>query len=162
MSTALLLALLAAAPDPATPVTVEGIGALRIGLPVSALRRMGARPGETPETPGACHYWGFPGQDRIGLMVIGNRLMRIDIYDPAYRTRSGARVGMTEARIRRIYGPAMRVRPHPYTYPDGHYLIYHPAGHGHGLIVETDPDTRRAEMMRVGYWPQVQYIEGCQ
>lgn len=158
---AILAALAFAAPSPSAPVTLEGVGAVRIGMDVAALRRLGAEPGETPDQPGDCHYWGFPDQDRLGLMVVERRLVRIDIYDPAYRTRSGARVGMAEARIRSLYGRRMQVRPHPYTYPDGHYLIYHPRG-AYGLIFETDAGTHRAEMMRVGYWDQVQWIEGCQ
>lgn len=140
------------------PVTTRGVGALRIGMPGSALRRLGAEPAEAPETPGGCHYWRVRTGDRIRLMVVGDRLVRIDITNPAYRTWSGAGVGMTEAEIRRIYGRALRVRPHPYD--RGRYLTYHRDGDPFGLIIETDPDNRAA-MMRVGYWRNVQWIEGC-
>ncbi|HYI48970.1 MAG TPA: hypothetical protein VEX35_10950 [Allosphingosinicella sp.] len=150
-------ALAAAGPEEA-PVTTRGIGALRIGMPAAALRRLGAEPAEAPETPGGCHYWRVRSGDRIRLMVAGDRLVRIDITNPAYRTWSGAGVGMTEAEIRRIYGRALRVRPHPYD--GGRYLTYHRDGDPYGLIIETDPDNRAA-MMRVGYWRNVQWIEGC-
>lgn len=150
-------ALAAAGPEEA-PVTTRGVGALRIGMPAAALRRLGAEPAEVPETPGGCHYWRVRSGDRIRLMVAGDRLVRIDITNPAYRTWSGAGVGMTEAEIRRIYGRALRVRPHPYD--GGRYLTYHRQGDPYGLIIETDPDNRAA-MMRVGYWRNVQWIEGC-
>ena len=164
MLSVIAAAMLAAAqqPDAEAPVTTRGVGALRIGMPAAALRRLGAEPAETPETEGGCHYWRLRGGDRIGLMVIGDRLVRIDIYNPAYRTYRGAGVGMTEAEIRRIYRGTMQVRPHPYTYPDGQSLIYHAAGDRYGLIIETDAGTGIAEMMRVGYWRHVQWIEGCQ
>lgn len=158
--------LAAAAPEEMAPVTTRGLGALRIGMPTATLRARGAVATETPETQGACHYWRMPGPvgsyGRIGLMVVGDRLVRIDIYDPAYRTWSGAGVGMLEADIRRIYGRAIQVRPHPYTGPEGHYLIYRVRGDRYGMIIETDPDSGRAEMMRVGLWEYVQWIEGCQ
>ena len=58
---------------------------------------------------------------------------------------------MTEAEIRRLY-PAMRVEPHPYTGPEGHYLVFRARGEPYGLIVETDPDSGRATQLRVGTW----------
>jgi len=81
--------------------------------------------------------------------------------DARYRTASGARVGMSEAEVRRRYGPAMRVEPHPYTGPEGHYLIYRARGEPYGLIVETNYETGRAGSIRVGLWRYVQLIEGC-
>jgi hypothetical protein len=157
---AILAALLLAAPFPSAPVTLDGVGALRIGMDVAALRRLGAAPGETPEEPGGCHYWSFPSQNQMGLMVIERRLVRIDIFDPAFRTRSGARVGMTGGEVRAIYGRTIEVRPHPYTAPDGHYLVYHPRRAAHGMIMETSGG--RVESLRVGAWTHVQWIEGCQ
>jgi len=157
------MALAAAAPEKEpeeAPVTTRGVGALRIGMPSAALRRLGAEPAEAPERAGGCHYWRVRTGDRIRLMVVNDRLVRIDITNPAYRTWSGAGVGMTEAAIRRIYGRAIRVQPHPHTSPEGRYLIYRRDGDRYGLIIETDADTRAA-MMRVGYWQNVQWSEGC-
>lgn len=161
MIEALLTALLLQAPAPATPVTIHGIGALRIGMPVAALRRLGARTREMPEEPGGCHYWSLRAREGIALMVFGNRLVRIDISNSAYRTASGARVGMSEAEIRRIYGAALRVEPHPYTGPEGHYLVYQARSEPYGLIFETSHEDQRALSMRIGRWEHVQWIEGC-
>ena len=87
-------------------------------------------------------------------------MVRIETEDRRYRTASGARVGMTEGEIRRLY-PGMRVEPHPYTGPQGHYLVFRARGEPYGLIVETDPDSGRATQMRAGTWEAVQLIEGC-
>ncbi len=96
-----------------TPVTLHGIGDLRIGMSVAELRRRGATMEENPLEEGDCNYWRLPGRDGLAFMVVGGRVVRIDIQNPAYRTQSGAHVGMSEAEVRAIYGPAMRVEPHP-------------------------------------------------
>jgi hypothetical protein len=93
------------------------------------------------------------------MMVVGGRLVRIDTDDPRYRTRSGARVGMSEREVRALYGAQLRVEPHPYTAPDGHYLVYRARSEPFGLIFETDRG--RVISFRVGYWENVQWIEGC-
>ena len=143
------------------PVTLHGIGGLRIGTPVAALRRMGARGENYPDPDVDCSYWQAPRWPGLMMMVSGGRVVRIETEDRRYRTASGARVGMTEAEIRRIYGSGMRVEPHPYTGPQGHYLVYRARGEPYGLIVETDPDSGRATQFRVGTWEAVQLIEGC-
>jgi len=157
-----LLALALTAPGE-IPVTLHGIGDLRIGLPVAELRRRGATREENPlEEEGVdCAYWRLPGRDGLAFMVAGGRVVRVDIDDAAYRTASGAHVGMSEAEIRAIYGAAMRVEPHPYTGPEGHYLIYRARSEPYGLIIETSYEDSRAERMRVGLWRYVQLIEGC-
>ena len=159
MIAGLFAALLLAAPWDA-PLTTQGIGALRIGMPVAALRRMGATGENYPDPEIDCSYWRTPRWPGLAMMVSGGRVVRIETEDRRYRTASGARVGMTEAEIRRIY-PSMRVEPHPYTGPQGHYLVYRARGEPYGLIVETDPDTGRATQFRAGLWEAVQLIEGC-
>jgi hypothetical protein len=148
---------------PATPpVTLHGIGGLRIGLTVAELRRMGASEEENPlGDEGDCNYWRLPGHDGLAFMVVGGRVVRIDIDNPAYRTASGAQVGMREAQVRAIYGAAMRVEPHPYTGPEGHYLIYRARAEPYGLIFATNYEDGRTESLRVGLWRYVQLIEGC-
>jgi hypothetical protein len=155
-----LIALALAAPGD-TRVTLHGVGDLRVGLPLAALRRMGATAEENPPGDGDCNYWHLPGREGLALMVVGGRVVRIDIESPAYRTASGARVGMREAEIRAIYGAALRVEPHPYTGPEGHYLIYRARAEPYGLILETNYETGRVGQLRVGLWRYVQLIEGC-
>lgn len=149
---------LAAAPWDA-PLTLQGIGTLRVGTTVAQLRRMGARGENYPDPDVDCSYWRAPRWPGLAMMVSGGRVVRIETEDRRYRTASGARIGMAEAEIRRRYGRAMRVQPHPYTGPEGHYLVYRARGASYGLIVETDG--RRATQIRVGTWEAVQLIEGC-
>ena len=86
--------------------------------------------------------------------------LRIDGRDSTVATREGARVGDSEARIKSLYGSAVRVEPHKYTGPTGHYLTVTPANDTRHLIVfETDGE--RVTMFRVGRKPEVSYVEGC-
>ena len=157
MMLGLLAAMAAAAPWDA-PLTLHGIGSLRVGMPVAALRRMGATGEDYPDPDVDCSYWHTPRWPGLNMMVSGGRVVRIETEDRRYRTASGARVGMTEAEIRRLY-PATRVEPHPSTGPQGHYLVVRARGAPYGLIIETDG--ARATQVRVGTWEAVQLIEGC-
>lgn len=144
-----------------SPLTMHGIGDLRIGTPVAALRAMGATEERYPDEEVDCAYWRTGRWPGLAMMVSGGRVVRIETEDARYRTASGARVGMTEAEIRAIYGRAMRVEPHPYTGPEGHYLIYQARSEPYGMIVETNYENGRAASIRVGTWQAVQLIEGC-
>ena len=155
------LALAAAAPGD-TPVTLQGIGPLRVGLSLDALRRrFGATSeyGPYPDPEVDCEFFRSPAFPGVSMMVTGGRVVRIDIDDRRYRTRSGARIGMTEGEIRAIYGRQMRVEPHPYTDPVGRYLVYEARDEPFGMIFETQEG--RAISFRVGYRDYVSLIEGC-
>ncbi len=151
-------ALLAAPRD--APLTMHGIGDLRIGTPVSTLRRMGARHERNPLGDDIdCDYWYPPQWPGIALMVSGGRVVRIETEDRRYRAASGARVGMTEAEIMRLYGSAMRFEPDHAV--DSRYLVYRARAEPYALIVETDLGSRRAISIRVGTLEAVQLVEGC-
>jgi hypothetical protein len=144
-----------------SPLTMRGIGDLRIGTPVAALRAMGATEERYPDEEVDCAYWRSERWPGLAMMASGGRVVRIETEDERYRTASGARVGMTEAEVLAIYGRAMRVEPHPYTGPEGHYLIYQARDEPYGMIVETNYENGRAVSIRVGTWEAVQLIEGC-
>jgi hypothetical protein len=156
----LAFALAGAAPAPEV-MTLRGLGPLRVGLGTAELsRRFRARAGEPyPDPEVDCAYWTSPLYPGVQLMVSGGRLVRLETEDPRYRTPTGARVGMTESTLRRLYGARMRVEPHPYMGPEGKYLIVRARSEPLGLIIETWDG--RARSLRVGYWRSVQLIEGC-
>jgi hypothetical protein len=159
IASALALALAAAAPGD-EPLTLQGVGELRIGLPLAELRsRFGATPEYEPDPEMNCSYWEAPAFPGLAMMVVDDRLVRIDVTDARWRTRSGARIGMTDREVRAMYGAQMRVEPHPYTEPEGTYLVYEARDEPFGLIFETD--NGRIISYRVGRWDNVQWIEGC-
>lgn len=161
MMLATIAAALALADPWDAPMTMHGIGDLRIGMPVAALREMEATGAQYPDPEIDCSYWRAPRWPGLAMMVSGGRVVRIETEDPRYRTASGARVGMTAADIRALYGSAVWVALDPYDGPEAHYLIYQARDEPYGMIVETNAETGRAEMIRVGTWDAVQLTEGC-
>ena len=94
------------------------------------------------------------------MMVSGGRLVRIDFDDARYVTRSGARIGMSEREIRAIYGHG-RCGSSRIPIPIRRAVIWSCQARREpfGMIFETD--NGRAISYRVGYWENVQLIEGC-
>ena len=146
----------------AVPVSLHGMDDLRIGMPLSQLRQLGARQEHDESEEGVdCSYWTLPRRKGLALMVSSQRVVRIDIDSPAYRTLSGAHVGMSETEVRRIYRRALKVKAHPYTGPKGHYLVYRAQDEPFAMILATDYQTGKIDSFRVGLWTHVQLIEGC-
>jgi hypothetical protein len=107
------LALAVASPWDA-PATPQGVGTVRVGMSIAALGRIGAVQDrlspEREEDDVYCANWRFPGHPGLVAMMTGGLVVRIDVGSPAYRTRSGVRVGMAEAEVRALLGDAPGAR----------------------------------------------------
>lgn len=88
MMTALIAAAAMLAEPWDAPLTMNGIGSLRIGTPVAALRAMGATGEPYPEEEVDCAYWRAPQWPGLAMMASGGRVVRIETEDPRYRTAS--------------------------------------------------------------------------
>lgn len=156
MSLLAFLALAVASPWDA-PVTPRGVGAVRVGMSIAALERIGAvrdrLSPEREEDDVYCATWRFPGHPGLAAMMTGGLVVRIDIDSPAYRTRSGMRVGMAEAEVRALLGAGARVGANP------RHLTLRARGSPYGMLVETQDG--RALRIRVGRWPHLTYEGGC-
>lgn len=134
---------------------------MRVGMSSAEVRTTLGLAAAAPFAKGTCEYLEAAALPvRLYFMTESDTLVRIDVRDSTVATREGARVGDTEARIASLYGSALRVTPHKYTGPKGHYLTVTPANDSTHLIVfETDGE--RVTTYRVGRKPQVEYVEGC-
>jgi hypothetical protein len=168
--TALAVGLVAAAqlraPQP-TPwkVGLRSVGPVRYGVSLAeASRALGETLEIDATEPGeSCTYvrpaaapWG------VSFMVIDTLVERVDVHEGKVTTLSGAHIGSTESEIKALYPGHIEVQPHPYTGPEGHYLIYVPQDPSDSMfriIFETDGD--KVTMYRAGRRPVVEYIEGC-
>ena len=173
----LLLANAAMAGEPvvglASPVRTlmfDGLGAAKVGMTVREvesalkLKLTGDEPpsGLDPEGMSdfqACHYVSndekLPG---VQFMVRDGKVGRIDVSRDAYRTAKGARVGTTEAQVRRLY-PDIKMEPHPYD-AGGHYLRLTSRDRKYGIIFETNGAT--VTSFRSGRLEPIGGIEGCE
>lgn len=143
---------------------INGLGPVKVGMtPAEATRAAGI---EITKSPGAndptCTYY-KPGRGLTGVsfMVVNGKIARIDIDNPRITTRSGARVGDSEEKVKSLYGNTLTVQPHKYV-PRGHYLIFTPkdaADKNYRLLFETDG--KKVTRWRIGKVPEVMWVEGC-
>ena len=145
-------------------VTFTSVGKARIGMSEQTLvRALGAAlfhvaPDAEEES---CYYAlgrGLP--PKVHLMMLHNRLARIDVYEPGVSTVGGAGVGTSESDLKRLYGSKLIQEPHAYAGPEGHYLTLRSTDGDYSIRFETDG------LLVTGFYAgtahAIQYIEGCQ
>ncbi len=148
--------------DPDRPVlTFQAFGAVRLGSTVAeAEGAMGIR--LTPDrdiSAGECHY--VQNQDELpgaAFMVLADRIVRADVYEPGPRTAEGIEVGSTEADVQVAY-PSAAVESHPYL-DEGHVLRVESGDGIHAMAIETDGE--QVTSFRAGEREAVAFIEGCE
>jgi len=140
---------------------LDEMAGVRVGKTVAQLRAAGinATKDVSPMPGSTCGYARIPALKDMFFMLDGDTVVRIDVAAPGHPTRGGVEVGMSEDEALKRLGPAAKVEPHPYTGPEGHYLVWHHPKSPLGLIVETDG--KKVVNYRIGRWEQVQWIEGC-
>jgi hypothetical protein len=144
-------------------LTEDGLGPVRIGMTVRQASKALGRPlkpaAEPDEDERHCYYV-YPdvSDDALGFMVSEDRIARVDVYKPGIRTATGVGVGTSEAEVIRRYGGKVRIEPHFYTGPEGHYLIVEPR-RGTQILFETDG--KCVTQYRAGKLPEVEYVERC-
>jgi hypothetical protein len=158
-------------------VTMRSVGPLAVGTSINdaraiigdpaaylvqALRQDHALPRE-PDSA-ACAYLATTAVPAgLGLMFQSGRLARVDIWQPGVRTTDGAQVGDSEARIRGIYGSALRITQHHYPPVGAHDMTLEPADvadRDYLLRFETDGD--KVTQFRIGIREAVEATEGCE
>lgn len=146
--------------------TIYGVGPVRVGMTLDEARQAAGIPItllDEEASPG-CRYAKPAGMNEgIGLMVIDNRIARIDIWDAMpIKTRSGLGIGSTKAEILQRFPGQIEEQPHEYV-PGGQYLLFVPkdaADQNYRIVFETDPEGVVTQY-RVGRLPEVRWIEGC-
>lgn len=140
-----------------------GIGPVEFGMteaqvraavrgPVRSDRRM--QPNET------CYY--LTPASGLGLMMLDARLARIDVFRGNWRTPEGLGIGSTENEVKKAYGGRVREELHPYTAPQGRYLIVRPERtRDRGLELLFETDGRVVTDFRAGKAEAVALKEGC-
>ena len=148
----------AAAPHTVSPL---GIGVVRAGMTVGeASQALGVQL-TAPDSGAPCTQIRLDAASpTVLLMVLDQRIVRVDVTDTSVATDRGARVGNIEARIADLYTTQLRIQPHKYT--DGHYLVVTPTAPVdslYRLIFETNG--QQVTRYRAGLRPAVEWVEGC-
>jgi len=148
-------------PTPPAEPPLDALNGIKVGMTIADLRARGidARKEEEIDPDNRCSYASVPALKDIALMLDGETVVRIDVGSPDYPTLGGVAIGMSEAEAVKRLGKRVTVESHPYSGPEGHYLVVHAADAPFGLILETDGKT--VQSYRIGRWDPVQWIEGC-
>ena len=100
--------------------------------------------------------------DGIGLMVVNDQVIRIDIWPGSpIKTRSGLGIGSTVEEVEAAYDEQLEETPNPYG--DGTYLTLTPDASGsnlYSLVFEVDLEGKISQF-RTGQLPAVTWFDGC-
>lgn len=146
-------------------VSFSAYGPIRMRSPRAAvLDALGAPPRREQESPQeACAYLGGPDNPLtrgVSFMVVNDTVVRIDVDSQSVATVWGDRVGDSETAVLARHAGHVRVEPHKYTGPEGHYLIVTSQYDTlHRLVFETDG--QHVTTYRAGLRPYVDWVEGC-
>lgn len=144
-------------------VAINGIGPVRVGMTVDeASTALGGIPlvrCKRCSRSDGCYY--LEGPKGLTFMVKGDRMARVDVDGPEFRTVSGAKVGDTEAQVKDFYANRLKIEPHKY-HKGGNYLVFVPKDskdQAYRMIFETNGTV--VTKYRAGRLPEVELVEGC-
>jgi len=143
-------------------VREDGIGPVRVGMTLSQLNIVLQEKFSLPKDKEdqSCFYVRLTKHPGIALMIENGRLSRVDVDLPGISTTEGVQVGDSEEHALRVYGGKLKVEPHAYTGPDGHYLTLRSRDGRYGIRFEAYQG--KIQTFYAGRFKAVQYIEGCQ
>jgi len=137
------------------------LGPVRTGMTVEQVLRLADFPGlERKQPAGDCWYLNYraAGAD-FDLMIIDGRVARIELTGQSrLGTFSGARLGMDEASLPKLYGGGLDAQPHKYD-PDGRTLTWRSPDGMLGLRFETSHG--KVTAIQSGPWEHLNHVEGC-
>lgn len=139
----------------------DRFGSVKIGMTASqAAKALGVFVTRDAGYEGGTCYYTSPkrGFKDIAFMMSGRRIARIDINSKEYSTDRGAKIGDTEARIKRLYKGMYKVYQNKYV-DYAHDIEVKMKDGKFRIIFETDG--KRVTSYRVGKSEQVGYVEGC-
>jgi hypothetical protein len=141
----------------------NGIGPILVGMTVKQAEKASGRKIKVSNYPDStCAYGEVLGINGVSLLLLDGIIERADISNPRILTLRGAKMGDSETQIKNFYSGQIKITPHPYTGPEGHYLTFYPkdrADKDYRLIFETRQG--KVTRYRGGRLPAVDYIEGC-
>lgn len=145
-------------------VCPNGVGPVKVGMKLSELKTEQhlsySIEWAQDSDQKTCFYANLHGQSGISLMILNGRVARVDIDNRDTQTVEGIHNGDSEAHALRVYGKRMKVSPHAYTGPEGHYLTVPTPDGRYGIRFETD----EGKIVRYysGRADAISYIEGCE
>jgi hypothetical protein len=143
-------------------VGFDSTGPVKIGMSLAelntALHEKFLMPQDKEEQE--CFYVEQPKHPGVAFMIEEGHVTRVDVNRPGISTAEGIKVGDSEARAMRVYGNKLKIEPHYYTAPEGHYLTVLSDNQRYGIRFETDEG--KIVSFYAGQRRAIAYVEGCQ
>jgi len=140
----------------------DGTGPVKFGMSLSelnaALHERFSMPQGKEEQ--GCFYVSPARHPGISFMIEDGHVTRVDVQRRGISTAEGVRIGDSEARAAQVYGNKLKVEPHHYTSPEGHYLTVLSNDKRYGIRFETDEG--KVVRFYAGQRHAIAYVEGCQ
>jgi len=142
----------------ANTLTLEGLGALKIGQPVPTNSGWAERGAQISDECRTVSSPDFPG---VYAIVEGGKVRRVSVGERSdVRLAEGIGTGATEAQVRAAF-PGFREAPHEYVDAPAKYLTAPNAPSGDpALRFEIGADGK-VSLVHVGTMPVLGYVEGC-
>ncbi|MEO5706732.1 MAG: hypothetical protein ABIT10_12525 [Alteraurantiacibacter sp.] len=141
----------------ANTLTLEGLGALKLGQPVDPASGFAARGAQASD---ACIVMSSPAYPDVYAIVEGGVVKRISVSEGSTVTLiEGVGPGATEATVDGAF-PGFREEPHHYV-PNGKYLTAPGAESGAPAVRFELDEGGKVTTVHVGMMPVLGYVEGC-
>ena len=142
-------------------VRPEGVGPIKIGMTPRELSSVLQQSIQVPTSGDEKDCFYFEPKDHPGLsvMILHKRVGRVDIANSQFSTAEGVRIGDSEEHARKVYGSGLKVEPHHYDAPEGHYLTILSAQHRLGVRFETY--NGKITSYYAGTSEAISLVEGC-
>jgi len=143
-------------------VGFDGFGPVKIGMtPKEVNKVLDVRNPDPPEVLSEECYYLVPTRriKKIQFMVFSGVVTRIDVDNSEIQTNLGARIGDSEARLKKLYGARLKIEPHFYSGTDGRYLTVLSSDGRRAIRFETYKG--RVTRFYAGRLGEVQFVEGC-
>ena len=154
----------------ATPLRLDGIGAIRIGMRLrqaikaSGMKFTDPKAYQATDDVRSCTYVSFAdGPPDVSFMLLSGVIVRIDVLEKATnRTPEGAGIGTPETDIRKLFrGARIEVAPSHYEGGDHGHELTVTVPHHPGLRYFFATNLKNVVGMRIGRKAAVEYVEGC-
>jgi len=139
----------------------DGIGPVRVGMTLPQVNSAMGKRFQIPSDPDEkdCFYINPTKHPGLAIMLLHQRVARVDVDGTDTPTSLGIRNGDSEKRTLTVYGSRMRVEPSFYDAPDGHYLTIFSPGKRVGIRFESyDGKIKR---FYAGTREAIAFVEGC-
>jgi hypothetical protein len=150
-------------------IHARGLGRLTVGMTMAQARQLPGlqleEVGPRPVPADYCTYFrGRLAGQEFRVRVMRDRVDRIEVSSPGFRTLSGVGVGDSIDRVKAAYGERLAVESHHYLWDRGYVLMvlgpYTISGDEYGVALVASPSEGVTEI-RAGRYAGIRESEGC-